>query len=188
MLRQSELGPGVLRRLLRQNEPAYVFAVGSARMIDIAALARASGHQALYVDMKHGALSPETAAQICQAALAQGMTPLVLVSVRDSDAMGRMLENGALGVIASDVRSAADATAELCQVYFIAPTHALENVSFPPFGGLDPITWSGELSPVEKPGKKKGKKHEAGEQPSESASAQGTASGTPSGAPSDEAS
>lgn len=83
---------------------------------------------------------------------------------------------------------AAGATAELCQVYFIAPTHALENVSFPPFGGLDPITWSGELSPVEKPGKKKGKKHEAGEQPSESASAQGTASGTPSGAPSDEAS
>ena len=69
---------------------------------------------------------------------------------------------------------AADATAELCQVYFIAPTHALERISFPPFGGLDPITWSGELSPVQKPGKK-GKKDKVDEQPSESGSA------TPSG-------
>jgi hypothetical protein len=66
---------------------------------------------------------------------------------------------------------AADATAELCQVYFIAPTHALEKISFPPFGGLDPITWSGELSPVQKPGKKKGKKDKAGERPSTSATA-----------------
>lgn len=73
---------------------------------------------------------------------------------------------------------AADATAELCQVYFIAPTHALEKVSFPPFGGLDPITWSGELSPVQKPGKKKGKKDKASEQASESPS--GSASATPS--------
>jgi hypothetical protein len=72
---------------------------------------------------------------------------------------------------------AADATAELCQVYFIAPTHALERVSFPPFGGLDPITWSGELSPVQKPGKKKGRKDKASEQPSESASASASPSG-----------
>ncbi len=54
---------------------------------------------------------------------------------------------------------AAGATAELCQVYFIAPDRAFRNVSFPPFGGLDAITWSGELSPVSKPKKaKKGKK------------------------------
>jgi hypothetical protein len=49
---------------------------------------------------------------------------------------------------------AAGATAELCQVYFIAPNRALERVSFSPFGGLDAVTWSGELSPVSKPGAK----------------------------------
>ncbi|GAA3537730.1 hypothetical protein [Nocardioides daeguensis] len=73
---------------------------------------------------------------------------------------------------------AADATAELCQVYFIAPSRSLENVSFPPFGGLDPVTWSGELSPVLKPGKKD-KSAKPGQQASESTSSSATAS--PSG-------
>ena len=77
---------------------------------------------------------------------------------------------------------AADATAELCQVYFIAPTHALEKVSFPPFGGLDPITWSGELSPVQKPGKKGSKKGSKKDKASEQAS------GTPSESASEPAS
>lgn len=88
---------------------------------------------------------------------------------------------------------AADATAELCQVYFIAPTRALENVSFPPFGGLDAVTWSGELSPVEKPGKK-GRKGKSGDQASEEASeeasegASESASQSASATPSDDAS
>ena len=64
---------------------------------------------------------------------------------------------------------AAGASAELCQVYFIAPTHTLENVSFPPFGGLDAVTWSGELSKVKKPGKK-GKKAEKKAESDETAS------------------
>lgn len=45
------------------------------------------------------------------------------------------------------------ATAELCQVYFIAPARTFEAVAFLPFGGLDPVTWSGELSAVTKPGR-----------------------------------
>ncbi|GAA1543793.1 hypothetical protein [Nocardioides humi] len=52
------------------------------------------------------------------------------------------------------------ATAELCQVYFIAPTRELERVSFTPFGGLDAISWSGELSPVKKVKKNKEKDEE----------------------------
>ncbi|MCR1782273.1 hypothetical protein KVF89_06995 [Nocardioides carbamazepini] len=70
---------------------------------------------------------------------------------------------------------AAGATAQLCQVYFIAPTRALERVSFSPFGGLDAVSWSGELSPVDKPGKKGRKDEKAQEGTSE------TASATPSG-------
>jgi hypothetical protein len=45
------------------------------------------------------------------------------------------------------------ATAELCQVYFIAPAHSFESVSFPPYGGLDAVTWSGPISKVTKPAK-----------------------------------
>ncbi len=69
-----------------------------------------------------------------------------------------------------------DATAELCQVYYIAPTKALVDVSFTPFGGLDPVTWAGELSPVSKGGRagkgdkpgKKGENKQAGQGASES--------------------
>ena len=59
---------------------------------------------------------------------------------------------------------ATGASAELCQVYFIAPDRALERVAFPPFGGLDPVTWSGEVSKVTKPGRagKSGKKGPGG--------------------------
>lgn len=55
---------------------------------------------------------------------------------------------------------AAGASAELCQVYFIAPGKTLENVTFSPFGGQDPVTWSGEITKVTKPAKpgKKDKK------------------------------
>jgi len=65
----------------------------------------------------------------------------------------------------------ADATAKLCQVYFIAPDRRLEAVAFPPFGGLDPITWTGEPSPVSEPGRKrKPKRGEGTQAPSQDAS------------------
>lgn len=46
-------------------------------------------------------------------------------------------------------------TVDLCQVYFIAPSRSLENVLFQPYGGLEPITWSGKISKVSDPSKKR---------------------------------
>ncbi|WP_408895985.1 hypothetical protein ACJ5H2_13830 [Nocardioides sp. R1-1] len=79
---------------------------------------------------------------------------------------------------------AAGASAELCQVYFIAPTRNLERVSFPPFGGLDAVTWSGELSPVQKPGKRGKRDKKAGQEES-SGSPSEPASESPSESPSE---
>lgn len=54
---------------------------------------------------------------------------------------------------------AAGATAQLCQVYFLAPGRTLQHISFLPFGGLDAVTWSGPVGKVTKPATKKpGKK------------------------------
>ncbi|GAA3673249.1 hypothetical protein GCM10022237_36110 [Nocardioides ginsengisoli] len=46
-------------------------------------------------------------------------------------------------------------SAEVCQVYFMAPDHALESVLFQPPGGLKPVAWAGPVSKVSpgKPGK-----------------------------------
>lgn len=78
---------------------------------------------------------------------------------------------------------ATDATAELCQVYFIAPAHSFESVSFPPYGGLDAVTWSGPISKVTKPATPRKGDRKGGAKPSVTPSATATPSGgaTPSG-------
>lgn len=70
---------------------------------------------------------------------------------------------------------ATGAAAELCQVYFIAPAHSLESVTFPPYGGADPVTWSGALSKVTKPAKP-GKPGKPGRKPTGTATASPSAS------------
>ena len=75
--------------------------------IEIARIAKTAGFDSLYVDLEHSSFSLETTGQICMAALAAGVTPLVRVpGVAE---VSRVLDGGALGVIAPHVRSAADA-------------------------------------------------------------------------------
>ncbi len=49
------------------------------RGIEIARIAKTAGFDSLYVDMEHASFSLETTGQICMAALAAGITPLVRV-------------------------------------------------------------------------------------------------------------
>lgn len=70
-------------------------------------------------------------------------------------------------------------TAELCQVFFIAPAHTLESITFRPPAGLDAITWTGDLSEVKQPGKGD-KKSDKGDRKSDEKSGDDTAEETPS--------
>ncbi|MGC2122400.1 MAG: aldolase/citrate lyase family protein [Xanthobacteraceae bacterium] len=75
--------------------------------IEITRIAKTAGFDSLYVDLEHSSFSLETTGQICMAALAAGVTPLVRVpGVAE---VSRVLDGGALGVIAPHVRSTADA-------------------------------------------------------------------------------
>jgi 2-keto-3-deoxy-L-rhamnonate aldolase RhmA len=75
--------------------------------IEIARIAKTAGFDSLYVDMEHSRFSLETTGQICMAALAAGITPLVRVpGVAE---VSRVLDGGALGVIVPHIRSAAEA-------------------------------------------------------------------------------
>jgi 4-hydroxy-2-oxoheptanedioate aldolase len=88
--------------------------------IEIARIAKTAGFDSLYVDMEHSRFSLETTGQICMAALAAGITPLVRVpGVAE---VSRVLDSGALGVIAPHIRSADEA-----RDYVTA-------AKFPPFG------------------------------------------------------
>jgi 2-keto-3-deoxy-L-rhamnonate aldolase RhmA len=77
--------------------------------IEIARIAKTAGFDSLYVDMEHSSFSFATTSQICMAALAVGLTPLVRVP--NVAAVPRVLDGGALGIIAPHVRCAEEAIA-----------------------------------------------------------------------------
>ncbi len=98
-----------LRETLARGEVAASMTVRAFRGIEIARIAATAGFDSIYVDIEHNTLSIDTACQICMAALETGVTPLVRVPGRSLDLIGRLLDGGALGVIAPHVQSAEDA-------------------------------------------------------------------------------
>jgi 4-hydroxy-2-oxoheptanedioate aldolase len=102
---------GVLRNHVKEKlargEVVASMTVRLVRGVEIATIARTAGFDTLYIDMEHSSFSLETTGQICIAALAAGVTPFVRVpGVAD---VQRILDAGALGIIAPHVQSADDA-------------------------------------------------------------------------------
>jgi 2-keto-3-deoxy-L-rhamnonate aldolase RhmA len=92
---------------LARGEVASSMTVRLTRSIEIARLAATAGFDSLYVDLEHSSLSLETTSQICVAALDVGIAAFARVPQRDM--IGRVLDGGALGVIAPDIRNGAQA-------------------------------------------------------------------------------
>lgn len=98
-----------LKEKLARDEVAASMTVRISRGIEIARIARTAGFDTIYVDIEHNTLGIDTACQICMAALEMGLTPLVRVPSHTPEFICRLLDGGALGVIAPHVRSAEDA-------------------------------------------------------------------------------
>ena len=94
---------------LNRDEVVASMTVRLVGGIEIARIAKTSGFDSLYVDMEHSSFSLETTSQICIAALEAGITPFVRVP--SVAAVPRVLDAGALGIIAPHVRSAEEARA-----------------------------------------------------------------------------
>src|ERR1700691_3866698 len=107
---------------LCQGLPVAALGIRSSRTADIARIARSTGHHAIWVDLEHSTMSIDTAALICSAALDLGLAPFARVPERDYGVIGRLLDGGALGIIAPRVETAEEARdiATACR--------------FPPFG------------------------------------------------------
>ena len=96
-----------VKEKLARGEVVASMTVRLIRGVEIARIAKTSGFDSLYVDMEHSSFSLETMGQICIAALEVGITPFVRVpGVAD---VQRILDAGALGIIAPHVSSAAEA-------------------------------------------------------------------------------
>jgi 2-keto-3-deoxy-L-rhamnonate aldolase RhmA len=77
--------------------------------VEIVRIAKTAGFDAIYIDLEHSAFSIETTCQLSVMALEAGVPALVRVPARTPEYISRVLDGGALGVIAPGVRSAAEA-------------------------------------------------------------------------------
>ena len=107
---------------LAQGGVASTLTVRLFRGAEIARIAKTCGFDALYVDLQHSVLSLETAGQICVAALSAGIATIVRVPGYGPEYVSRVLDGGAMGILAPHVESVADAE------------QVVAHCRFPPFG------------------------------------------------------
>ncbi len=117
-----------VKEKLARDEVVASMTVRLVRGTEIARIAATAGFDTLYVDLEHSSFSLETCSQICMAALEAEIAPFVRVPANTPDYIARVLEGGALGVIAPHVHSAADAEAVVRAAKF-APLGERSNAS-----------------------------------------------------------
>jgi 2-keto-3-deoxy-L-rhamnonate aldolase RhmA len=94
---------------MRAGEAALGMNVRLGRSADIARIAKATGHDFIFIDIQHSIFNLETIVHIAQTALAIGIAPLVRVrGVNDPD-VSLLLDNGVTGIVFPDVATVADA-------------------------------------------------------------------------------
>jgi len=79
--------------------------------VDIAIAAKTCGYDAINVDLEHSVISESAASQICIAAVSLGITPLVRVPSHEAHYANRILDAGAMGIVAPHVETADEARA-----------------------------------------------------------------------------
>lgn len=99
------------KRKLADGGLALGFGLHHLRSIAAPLLAKAGGHDFLFIDMEHGAFSVQEATQLCIAALPTGIAPIVRVCAGALDEATRLLDNGALGIVVPHVDTPAQAQA-----------------------------------------------------------------------------
>jgi len=97
---------------------ALGLSVRLARSADIARIARATGHDFLFIDGQHSIFNLETIAHMAQAALAIGVAPVVRVrGVEDPD-VPMLLDNGVTGIVYPDVSTVEQARRAVARARF----------------------------------------------------------------------
>ena len=97
------------RERLQKGELALGCGVRLARTVDIAKLMATGGFDWLFVDMEHGSIGLDTAAQMAVAALDAGIAPIPRVPAGAFSLATRLLDSGAAGIVMPHVDTPAEA-------------------------------------------------------------------------------
>ncbi len=111
-----------LKDRMAADDVALGMVVRLGRSAEIARIARATGHDFIFVDGQHALYSPETIGHIAQAAIGCGVAPIVRARHLEDADVPRFLDNGVMGIVYPDVNNAAEAR------------RAVEICKFPPLG------------------------------------------------------
>ena len=95
-----------VRARMEKGEPALGMTVRMGRSADIARVAKASGHDFIFIDTQHSVFGIETIVHIAHTALAIGVAPLVRVRGIDDPDVSLLLDNGVTGIVYPDVNTA----------------------------------------------------------------------------------
>lgn len=120
-----------VKELLARDEVAVSMTVRLTRTIEIAQIAKTAGFDMLYIDLEHSPLTIDATGQICMAALNVGIVPAVRVPANTPDYISRVLDAGALGIIAPHVRNASEARAVVQAAKFPPHGHRSNTGLFP---------------------------------------------------------
>jgi 4-hydroxy-2-oxoheptanedioate aldolase len=100
-----------VKEKLARGELVASMTVRLVPTIEIVRMAKSAGFDTIYIDLEHSAFSMQTASQLCVMALEAGIPAFVRVPANTPEYISRVLDGGALGVIAPGVTSAAEARA-----------------------------------------------------------------------------
>ena len=103
---------------LRAGLPALGMSVRLGRSADVARIAKATGHDFIFIDAQHSVFRLETIAHIAQVALAIGVAPVVRARGVDDPDVTLLLDNGATGIVFPDVGTVAQARRAVAIVRF----------------------------------------------------------------------
>ncbi|HVF62875.1 MAG TPA: aldolase/citrate lyase family protein [Casimicrobiaceae bacterium] len=110
----TESGPTLrnpLAEKLKAGKLGLAMIIKQVQSVDIAVAARTCGYDAINVDLEHSVISESAAAQISITALNVGITPLVRIPSHDGYYANRILDAGAMGIVAPHVDTADQARA-----------------------------------------------------------------------------
>src|SRR5215467_14096216 len=121
----------IAREKLEQGHLSLGCGVRLTRSVEIAVAMKAAGFDWLFLDLEHGTMSIDAAAQIATAALDAGIAPLARVPNGEYSIATRLLDNGVLGIVVPHVDTA-DEAREVVQKLKYPP------VGHRPMGGTGP--------------------------------------------------
>ncbi len=123
---------------MRAGELALGVLLRQARTVDMVKAMRSCGFDWLFIDMEHGSLSTDSAAQLCVAGLECGVTPIVRAPIMDTRTASKMLDNGALGIIMPRVETGEQARTIASQLRYAPAGHRSVIGTLPHFDFMPP--------------------------------------------------